>query len=188
MGSTDSAAPDTARHNRNPGEPDVKPILKTHDAISYAGFVLGATMLGAIVLMYAYEVTSRYLFGAPTTWASDFVSFLLLIMVFTTAPWLTRENGHVAVTIIPDLLLRYRSAILRTTFLAAAVACLVASWICLGENIYLFNRGTSTLTTVRIPKWILTAFITYGLVNTGLYFLRLTFSPLPEETKETANA
>ncbi|MGQ7244971.1 TRAP transporter small permease [Salinicola sp. V024] len=161
----------------------MKLLLTVHDGISRAGFILGCMALGAIVCIYAFEVISRYAFGAPTIWASDFVSFLLLISVFATAPWLTREGGHVAVTIVPDLLPAVRDLVLRVGFLMAAGVCLWASWICFEENIYLYNRGTSTLTTVRIPKWILSAFITYGLLNTGLYFLRLTFGASPKETQ-----
>jgi TRAP-type C4-dicarboxylate transport system permease small subunit len=152
-------------------------LLQTQDRFTWLGFILGATALGAIVLIYAYEVTARYLFAAPTMWASDFVSFLLLISVFSTAPWLTREGGHVAVTILPDMIPALRDLILRAGFLAAAAACLWAAWICFGENLYLFERGTSTLTTIRIPKWILSAFITYGFLNSGLYFLRLAARP-----------
>jgi TRAP-type C4-dicarboxylate transport system permease small subunit len=161
----------------------MRPILKAQDALTWVGFLAGATALGAIVVIYAYEVISRYMFGAPTMWASDFVSFLLLISVFATAPWLTREGGHVAVTILPDMVPALREVILRAGFLVAAGVCLWATWICVGENLYLFERGTSTLTTIRIPKWILSAFITYGLLNSGLYFIRLTFAPLETETQ-----
>lgn len=159
----------------------MEPILKAQDTVSKIGFVVGSTALGLIVAIYAYEVMSRYLFWAPTLWASDFVSFLLLISVFTTAPWLTREGGHVAVTIVPDLLPKWHDLLIRAGFFVAAAVCLWAGWICLGENIYLYGRGTSTLTTIRIPKWILSAFITYGLVNSGLYFLRLGFGRLAPE-------
>lgn len=159
----------------------MKPILTFQDGLTRLGFAVGATALGLIVVIYAYEVFSRYLFGAPTIWASDFVSFLLLISVFSTAPWLTREGGHVAVTIIPDLLPNWRALLIRAGFLLAAIVCLWTSWISMGENIYQFNRGTSTLTTVRIPKWILSAFITYGLLNSGLYFMRLAFGRLLPE-------
>lgn len=159
----------------------MKSILVAQDAISRAGFLVGTVALGAIVVIYAFEVVSRYVFGAPTMWASDFVSFLLLISVFATAPWLTRGGGHVAVTILPDMLPMGRDLVLRAGFLAAAAVCLWASWICLGENMYLYGRGTSTLTTVRVPKWILSAFITYGLLNSGLYFLRMTFGDNPIE-------
>ena len=163
-------------------------ILGIQDAISRFGFVSGASALAAIVAIYAFEVTSRHVFGAPTLWASDFVSFLLLISVFTTAPWLTREGGHVAVTILPDMVPALRGLLLRGGFMVAAVACLVAGWISLGENIYQFERGTSTLTTIRIPKWILSAFITYGLVNSGLYFLRLACARTLPGSAEPRNA
>lgn len=159
----------------------MRSILKAQDLLTRLGFYLGATALGLIVAIYAFEVTSRYLFNSPTLWASDFVSFLLLISVFSTAPWLTRENGHVAVTILPDMLPPLgRSILLRMVLLLAAVACLWAGWIGLDENIYLYRRGTTTLTTIQVPKWILSAFITYGLLNSGFYFLRLFFGPVPQ--------
>ncbi|SLN66091.1 Tripartite ATP-independent periplasmic transporters, DctQ component [Roseivivax jejudonensis] len=161
----------------------MRSILRIQDAITWAGFMLGATALGAIVVIYTFEVISRYAFGAPTMWASDFVSFLLLISVFATGPWLTREGGHVAVTILPDMIPAARDAILRAGFFVSALVCLWAGWICLGENIYLFERGTVTLTTVRIPKWTLSVFITYGFLNSGLYFLRLAFAPPTPEAQ-----
>lgn len=145
-----------------------------HDAVSFAGFVLGAGAIGLIVVIYAYEVTMRYFFVAPTMWASDFVSFLLLFSVFLVMPWLTREGGHMAVTLLPDMLPERLGALfLRLGWIAGAAACLWAAWISFQENIVLFERGTATLTVVRLPKWALTAVITYGLLNSGLYFARL---------------
>ena len=79
-------------------------LITTLDRIFRLAFALGAIALTAIVACYACEVVMRYFFNAPTRWASDTVSFLLLASVFLVAPWLTRENGHVAVTLLPDLL------------------------------------------------------------------------------------
>lgn len=163
----------------------MRPILMLQDALTRLGFLVGVSALAAIVLIYAYEVVSRFAFGAPTLWASDFVSFLLLISVFSTAPWLTRDGGHVAVTILPDLAGPLRQVILRAGFLVTAGACLWAAWLCIGEVQHLLARGTTTLTTIRIPKWILTAFITYGLLNSGLYFVRLAFAPPDAATTRT---
>ena len=67
----------------------MRPILTLQDVLTRLMFFIGVGALAAIVLIYAFEVVSRYAFGAPTLWASDFVSFLLLITVFSTAPWLT---------------------------------------------------------------------------------------------------
>ena len=147
-------------------------IARLHDAVSVAGFACGGATLALIVVIYAYEVTMRYFFFAPTMWASDFVTFLLLLSVFLVMPWLTREGGHVAVTLVPDMLPEKAGRLLtRAGFLAGSAACFWAGWISLQENLVLFERGTATLSTVRVPKWTLSAVITYGLLNSGIYFL-----------------
>jgi TRAP-type C4-dicarboxylate transport system permease small subunit len=151
----------------------LRPVLRAQDVISRTTFRLGAAALGLIVVIYAYEVVVRYFLLSPTLWASDFVSFLLLISVFLVMPWLTREGGHVAVTLVPDHLPPFPARLLtRAGLLIGAVVCLWAFWICLQETASVYERGTMTLTTVRIPKWTLMALIAYGLGNSGLHFLR----------------
>lgn len=137
-------------------------------------YQVGIFALGAIVVIYSYEVISRYAFGAPTLWASDFVSFLLLITVFLVMPWLTRSGGHVAVTVLNDQLPeRGRQVMLRGGYVIAAVACLCLGYIVCLETLTLYERGSGTLSTVSIPKWTLFSLVCYGLFNSGLYFLRL---------------
>jgi C4-dicarboxylate transporter, DctQ subunit len=161
----------------------VRRILELHDAVSLRISWAGAAALGLIVAIYSYEVTMRYLLGAPTRWANDFVAFLLLISVFSYLPWLTREGGNIAVTLLPDLLSeRAGQWILRTGFLISAGVCLWATWIGVQETERLFQRNTMTLTTVRLPKWAFLALIVYGLGNSGLYFLRLAMSPGAQQT------
>ena len=153
-------------------------LFAIQDAISRGLGWGGAAALGLIVLIFAYEVSMRYAFAAPTIWANDFVSFLLLASVFLYLPWLTREGGNVAVTILPDMLPEgARQLLLRAGFLVAALACLWTTQIGLAETERLFARNTMTLTTVRVPKWLFLALITYGLGNSGLYFLRLALVP-----------
>lgn len=152
-------------------------LIIVQDAVSRFTYWLGAAAIGLIVVIFSYEVTARYLFFAPTYWASDFVSFLLLISVFMVMPWLTREGGHVAVTLLPDTMPpRPAALLLRAGFLVGAVVCMWVGYISVLENVNLYQRNVSTLTTVRIPKWTLTALITYALFNSGLHFLRLVFT------------
>jgi len=149
-------------------------VLRWHDVMSRTLYQLGIFALSLIVVIYSYEVVSRYLFGAPTRWASDFVSFLLLITVFLVMPWLTRAGGHVAVTVLNDQLPeRGRQVMMRGGYLFGAAACLCLGYIVYFEALTLFERGSGTLSTVSIPKWVLFALICYGLLNSGLYFLRL---------------
>lgn len=149
-------------------------VLRIHDAIISVGFWLGSLALALIVAIFSYEVVMRYFFDAPTKWASDFVSFLLLISLFLVIPHVTRIEGNVSVSILLDILGKRSSEIMRRSgFAVGACVCLWSGYIFLGETQRLFSRGTVTLTTVQFPKWILYAFIFFGMLNMGLYFLRL---------------
>ncbi|MGR3376292.1 TRAP transporter small permease [Salipiger abyssi] len=162
-------------------------LLKLHDALSKAAFMLGSGALAVIVASFAYEVVMRYFFNAPTRWASDLVSFLLLSSVFLAAPWLTREGGHVSITLLPDLLpAKWSRRVVSAGFLVATVVCLWAGWIIAGEVRILFQRGTMTLSAVPAPKWWFTALILFGFVNSAFYFLRLAFGIQPDTTTEEA--
>lgn len=153
-------------------------VLRAHDAISRFGYWVGSAALGAIVVIYAYEVMMRYFFNAPTRWGSDFVAFLLLISLFTIIPWLSREAGHISVTLLPEMLPKKIGRwVVRLGFLVSAGVCFWAGYIAYLENVYLYDRGTMTLTTIRFPKWIFMVLITYGLLNSGLYFIRAVISP-----------
>lgn len=149
-------------------------VLRVHDFVSKVLYQLGVLALGLIVIIFMYEILSRYFLNAPTRWASDFVTFLLLIKVFLVLPWLTRSGGNVAVTVLNDQLPeRGRKFMFASGYLIAAVICLYLGYVVFLETLTLHSRGTRTLSTVSIPKWILYAFICYGLFNAGLYFMRL---------------
>ena len=151
----------------------LSPVLRVHDMISRTAWQGAALTLGLVVVIFAYEVTMRYVFAAPTHWASDAVSFMLLVTVFLAAPWLARKRGHVAVTILPELLPpRAERVLVATGYVIAALVCFWAAWICIGETALLYSRDTMTLTSFRIPKWWLLAVMSYGLLDCGLQFLR----------------
>lgn len=151
-------------------------LLRAHDALVTFSYWLGAGALGLIVAIFAYEVFSRYLMDAPTKWASDFVSFLLLISLFLVLPHVTRSDGNVSVPILLNMLGRRASDLMRRLgFGLGAAVCLWAGYIFLDETLRLIDRGTATLTSVQVPKWILFAFLVFGMVNAGLSFLRLAF-------------
>ncbi|MEW4459944.1 TRAP transporter small permease [Labrenzia sp. ac12] len=151
-------------------------LLRLHDVIISIGYQLGSMALAVIVAIFAYEVVMRYFLGAPTKWASDSVSFLLLISVFLVIPHVTRIHGNVSVSIFLDVLDERKARILRRFgFLVGAGVCLWTAYIFFGETQRLYMRGTVTLTTIQFPKWILFSFVFLGMLNTGLSFLRMAF-------------
>ena len=75
-------------------------LARVHDGLTEASRHAGAFALAVIVFAYCFEVMSRYIFNAPTTWASELVSYAFCISVFLLLPHLTQTRGHVAVTIV----------------------------------------------------------------------------------------
>ena len=149
------------------------PALRLLDLASRGCAVIGAAALAAIVIAYAFEVTARYLFNAPTEWAHDLVSYLLAAVVFLVAPDVTRARGHVAISFLVERL--QGPALVRANRVLAAVSAIaagVAAWIVAGEAVRQFERSIVTIAVHPIPKWWVTGIIAVGLALTALQFLR----------------
>ena len=148
-------------------------VLKVHDKITYALFVLGVILIGCIGILYVYEVGARYFFNAPTSWGNDTSSFMLSVATFLCIPQLVKGGGHVAVTII----FQYSSPvaslwIARITAVAAALVCAAGAYMAFEEVTRQITNDILTNTTTAVPKWWITGFIPYGLANAALYFAR----------------
>lgn len=149
-------------------------LCSIHDAVTSLAAVLAAIGLMLIVTFYVYEVVTRYLFDSPTAWVSDFVSYLLCISVFLALPKVTRDRGHVAVTILVDILPKRISGIIHAVISLIGFLCLsVAAYISYGENVRQFIKNIETLAIVSVPQWWVSGFITFGLALSALYMLRI---------------
>lgn len=148
-------------------------LAALHDAITAASFAGAAALLGAIAFSFCYEVAARYLFSAPTSWANAFVSYLLCAAIFLAVPELTRRHSHVAISLLLDRLPPAPASVLRHIIrVAGAAACLLATWITASATLDQFFLGVDTISTYPVPKWCVSIFIPYGMLSSGLYFLR----------------
>jgi TRAP-type C4-dicarboxylate transport system permease small subunit len=159
-------------------------LYALHDWLTQAAAVLAAFGLIGIVISYVYEVVTRYFFNAPTAWVSDFVSYALCASVFLALPKVTKDKGHVAVTILVDILPRKISDIMHTCISLIGFICLgFAAYVSLQENIRQFTKNIETLAIVPVPQWWISSFITFGLALSSLYFLRYA----PPSQRSSAN-
>lgn len=153
------------------------PVLRAHDLFTTVSTYIGGAALGASTLMYIYEVAVRYFFNAPTTWTSDWTSYLLVVVIFAVAPELCRLSSHIAIEIFPEQLPETPRRVLETiTMTLAAGVCLMSAWIAFAETLDLFNSGVVTIASAATQKWWIMAVIAYGFFNCGLYFIRHIFS------------
>jgi TRAP-type C4-dicarboxylate transport system permease small subunit len=148
-------------------------LASLHDAITVASFSAAAAVLGAIAFSFCYEVAARYFFGAPTSWANAFVSYFLCAAIFLAVPELTRRRAHIAINLLIDRLSPAGAAVLNAIIhLAGAAACFLATWITANSTLDQYFLGIDTISTYPIPKWWVSIFIPYGMLSSGLYFVR----------------
>lgn len=153
-------------------------LFRIHDKLTEWGKWLAVFMLVLIAASFSYEVAARYLFNAPTSWANAFVAYFLCAAIFLVVPEISRRNTHVVINLIYEWLSprprRMLELIVR--FIAGAM-CFFAAWFCAVETWQQFTGGIDTISALPIPKWIVSIFVPYGFISTGLYFFRQMRQP-----------
>ncbi len=101
-----------------------------------------------------YEVTARYLFNAPTTWAAELSQLLLIWGVFLALARILHRRENIAIDFLYDRLPSvWRRALDAFTLIVVAAFSAVVAWY--GGDIALdsYVRGRSTGTMLNIPNW-----------------------------------
>jgi TRAP-type C4-dicarboxylate transport system permease small subunit len=60
----------------------------------------------------------------------------------------------------------------RIVLAAGAAACLFATWITANATTEQVAMGIDTISAYPVPKWLVSIFIPYGMLSSGLYFIR----------------
>ena len=144
------------------------------DRVTDASMWLAMAALAAIFLAYNVEVVLRYAFNSPTRWSAEFVSYFLLIATFAALPRLTRDGGHVAVTVLLEKLpaaVQARAAV-AISLLGAAICCALA-WIAAEETMRQISRGVRMMAAVPVPKAAVSGWMVWGFALAGVQFARL---------------
>lgn len=152
-------------------------IGKLHDAIAQVAFGIACAALLVLLGSYLVEVVARYAFNAPTRWSSDLVSYSLCVCVAFALPIVTRDGGHVAITSFIEKASLERQAVLhRTIALIGALTLIGAALVFAVIAKSQASQGIETVAAFAIPKWWLTALLTYGLADAGFHLVRMTFA------------
>ncbi len=143
------------------------------DWLTHLAAVFAGVGLAMIVVSYVYEVVTRYFFNSPTAWVSDFVTYALCASVFLAFPKVTKDRGHVAVTILVDVMPKKIAGWMHVMVsLIGFLSLAFAAYISLQENIRQYTKNIETLAIIPVPQWWISSFITLGLALSSLYMLR----------------
>ena len=140
--------------------------------ISLGCAIIAAIAVGITAIAYVAEVVFRYGLNNPLNWSGDIGSYMLSACVFMAIPLISRRRGHIAVTVVLDLLPdATRLKVNRALDLVVAAVLLVVAYFVLQVCIRHFQQGVLTTMANQIPRWWLTGTMTFSLLLAALNFI-----------------
>ncbi|MDF1778159.1 MAG: TRAP transporter small permease [Rhizobiaceae bacterium] len=139
---------------------------------------VAAALLVLIMFSVGADVILRSTIGHSLTWSLEFSEHALLGILFLGMPWLAREKGHVAVELVTETLpANLKKPLAR--IIAFICACLLAflAWWASKLALQDYAMNVKTIGIHPIPRYILPAVVSFGLLLTSLTYLRETLFP-----------
>nr|MEC9418496.1 TRAP transporter small permease [Pseudomonadota bacterium] len=116
---------------------------------------IAALLFVAVGCMLTYEVLARYLFVAPTIWASELSQLCLIWGTMLAMPWLLKAGRHIAVDALTDQLTPgWRRACHVVAMGFVAVFSILVAWKGGGIFYDSFERGRTSGSMLDLPMWI----------------------------------
>jgi TRAP-type C4-dicarboxylate transport system permease small subunit len=79
-------------------------VTKVLDIIEMTIQVISRIFIGGIVAVIFYAVVMRYIFHRPPAWSEELSRFTFIWMIMFGAVLVTREQSHIQITFVLDLL------------------------------------------------------------------------------------
>ncbi|SFE28123.1 TRAP transporter small permease [Roseivivax sediminis] len=149
-------------------------LLKIYDGVIHGLAVLAALTLALMVVGIVTDVVLRNMGRAPVQATSALIEYGLLFATMAGAPWLVRENGHVAIRALIGLLPDRVGAAVDRAMLVFSIAILaLLSWRAGVVAFEAVERGAVDIRSIALPAWILPVMLCAGFALMGTEFLRL---------------
>lgn len=154
-------------------------MLRAFDRLIDIMALVAGALLCLLVVTVCANVLSRYfhLFAMP--WALDVVEHSLYLITFLGAPWVLREQGHIAIDVfLQQLSPRPRAVVDRIAYAIGAVVCAILLYIACQVWLQSFLAGTTIHRTYVYPEWWLLSVAPPNFLILLVIFLRwLIFGP-----------
>ena len=125
--------------------------------------VLGAAALGALPLIVFYDVTARYLFNAPTIWATDISIYIQQLLVFLPMGLLLSDDDHIRSTLVTDLLgPRAQHVLSLVTLVLVVVLAAFITWLGWSQTVHAWKQQQVSASLLPVPLWIPYAMLPLG--------------------------
>ncbi len=143
--------------------------------------LVAAALVVLLTVLIVCDVAARYLRWFSLTWALEASEYMLYAITFLGAPWVLREEGHIAIELVVERLPERQRMRLRrlTDFLGAAVCALLLVYACrVAWRSY--QSGIRVQKSFTFPEWYTFALIPpVMLILLGIYLRWLVHPPRP---------
>jgi C4-dicarboxylate transporter, DctQ subunit len=149
-------------------------VTKIYDRLIVGLAVLGALSLVAITALIIVDVILRNTGYRPFQSTSALVEYVMLFATMSAAPWLVRENGHVAIgSFVAKLPDGPRVAIGRLVLIVSILALALLTWRSAAVSFEMVATRSVDMRSINIPAWILYAMLAGGFFLMAIEFLRI---------------
>lgn len=130
-------------------------FIRTAAVLSRASGMLAAALIVVSVVVVCQMVVSRYFFGLPTIWQTEFVIYALVATTLVGSPYVLLLRGHVNMDIVvlyAGQRVRYAMAVVALS--ASFVFCLLITYY--GAHFWFeaWSKDWHSDTIWRVPLWI----------------------------------
>ncbi len=130
----------------------VKPLFEK--LVSLCALLAGG-LVALVCAVTFYEVISRHVFNAPTTWSLDISIYAMFWACFLGGAYTLREGGHVAVNVVVRCLGEAQQrSIAMTVYALIALFFAVVSWQGAVACLEAYEFGEITMSVLRFPLYL----------------------------------
>lgn len=136
------------------------PLARRITALNRGLFALAKWLIYAIVLLMLWEVLSRYVFSAPTSWAPELATLIFGPFFLLGGPYLLHLGGHVAVDVASAHATGRLAILLKLAglFLAAVFGAILL-WFSVPLVMQSFSYGETSYSAWNPIVWPAKAFL-----------------------------
>lgn len=152
------------------------------DALAFAA----AALLCALVVLILVDVGARYLRLFSIPWSFEVTEYMLYAITFLGAPWVLREQGHIAIELVVERLAPGpRQVVSRIANLLGASVCVVLMYFACRVAWRSYMSGTLVHKSFIFPEWwVYAGMPPVMLILLGVYLRWLVRPPAHSGTRE----